>query len=62
MPRAKKQPRAEQLPLFVSADHPEPDRKPVLEERRRLEALWWSTHPTNNQAKGEQGPFPDGRG
>jgi hypothetical protein len=61
MPSAKKS-RPEQLLLFVTTRPPEPDRKPVLEERRQLEALWWSTHSKDNQGKGEQGPFPDERG
>jgi hypothetical protein len=61
MPRAKKQP-TEQLVLIAPEDRPEPDRKPVLEERRQLEALWWSKYPKDNPGKGEQDPFPDERG
>jgi hypothetical protein len=57
MPGTKKY-HPEQLGLFPSERPPEPDRKPVLEERQRLAELWRSKHPNDNREKGEQGPFP----
>jgi hypothetical protein len=62
MPRSKKQPRAEQLVLTFLEDQPEhPDRKPLLEERRQLEQLWWSKQ-VGTWQKGCAGPFAKTRG
>jgi hypothetical protein len=57
MPRSKKPP-SDQLVLFVPERPLGPDRKPVLEEWRRLEALWWSQHGQPG-TKGEQDPLPE---
>jgi hypothetical protein len=65
MARAQKKPAdppADQLVLTFPEDRPEPDVNPFRAERKRLERLWWSTHPTETRKRGAQFPTPEARG